>query len=301
MSSIGSATSFWQQDQNYWSQAQQTAQTQTASDSLITDMGTLMTNQVKGLASIATKEALTRTNNQLTAALKSAIAQTTGSTSSSSNGSSNTPAPATPTEATGTGTVPLLATTSLMALGIPPNSGISVSDGTYTTTYNTTGTDTVGDLINAINNTTQSNNAQVNAYLNTSGNLVISALNNTNSVSVTGLFAQNIGFGPQNDSFSPPPPPSSSKCFDVTDGRIDLFEHLKLIDDQLIELDQQFFRHIREQLNRKNVNRHVIERTAQFSLGAPDRRHRRYSSLERCRFNDRFIRLNVTKPGFHRA
>jgi hypothetical protein len=212
MSSIGSATSFWQQDQNYWSQAQQTAQTQTASDSLITDMGTLMTNQVKGLASIATKEALTRTNNQLTAALKSAIAETTGSTSSSSNGSSNTPAPATPTEATGTGTVPLLATTSLMALGIPPNSGISVSDGTYTTTYNTTGTDTVSDLINAINDTTQSNNAQVNAYLNTSGNLVISALNNTNSVSVTGLFAQNIGFGPQNDSFSPPPPPSSSNA-----------------------------------------------------------------------------------------
>ena len=214
MSSIGSATSFWQQDQNYWSQAQQTAQTQTASDSLITDMGTLMTNQVKGLASIATQEALTRTNNQLTAALKSAIAQTTGSTSSSSN----TPAPATPSEATGTGTVPLLATTSLMALGIPPNSGISVSDGTYTTTYNTTGTDTVGDLINAINNTTQSNNAQVNAYLNTSGHLVISALNNTNSVSVTGLFAQNIGFGPQNDSFSPPPPPSSSNASTSTTG-----------------------------------------------------------------------------------
>ena len=203
---IGSATSFWQQDQSYWSQAQQSAQTQTANNSLITDMGSLMTNQVKGLASIATQEALTRTNNQLTAALKSAIAQTTGST----NASSNTPAPATPTEATGTGTVPLLATTSLMALGIPPNSGISVSDGTYTTTYNTTGTDTVGDLINAINNTTQSNNAQVNAYLDTSGHLVISALNNTNSVSVTGLFAQNIGFGSSNDSFSPPPPVSSS-------------------------------------------------------------------------------------------
>lgn len=203
---IGSATSFWQQDQSYWSQAQQSAQTQTANNSLITDMGSLMTNQVKGLASIATQEALTRTNNQLTAALKSAIAQTTGST----NASSNTPAPATPTEATGTGTVPLLATTSLMALGIPPNSGISVSDGTYTTTYNTTGTDTVGDLINAINNTTQSNNAQVNAYLDTSGHLVISALNNINSVSVTGLFAQNIGFGSSNDSFSPPPPVSSS-------------------------------------------------------------------------------------------
>ena len=203
---IGSATSFWQQDQSYWSQAQQSAQTQTANNSLITDMGSLMTNQVKGLASIATQEALTRTNNQLTAALKSAIAQTTGST----NVSSNTPAPATPTEATGTGTVPLLATTSLMALGIPPNSGISVSDGTYTTTYNTTGTDTVGDLINAINNTTQSNNAQVNAYLDTSGHLVISALNNINSVSVTGLFAQNIGFGSSNDSFSPPPPVSSS-------------------------------------------------------------------------------------------
>ena len=203
---IGSATSFWQQDQSYWSQAQQSAQTQTANNSLITDMGSLMTNQVKGLASIATQEALTRTNNQLTAALKSAIAQTTAST----NASSNTPAPATPTEATGTGTVPLLATTSLMALGIPPNSGISVSDGTYTTTYNTTGTDTVGDLINAINNTTRPNNAQVNAYLNTSGKLVISALNNTNSISVTGLFAQNIGFGSSNDSFSPPPPVTSS-------------------------------------------------------------------------------------------
>jgi trimeric autotransporter adhesin len=216
MTSIGSATSFWQQDQNYWSQVQQTDQTQTASDSLITDMGTLMTNQVKGLASIATQEALTRTNNQLTAALKSAIAQTTGSASSSSNGSSNTPAPATPSEATGTGTVPLLATTPLMALGIPPNSGISVSDGTYTTTYNTTGTDTVGDLINAINNTIQPNNAQVNAYLNTSGNLVISALNNTNSISITGLFTQNVGFGSSNDSFSPPP--SSSNASTSTTG-----------------------------------------------------------------------------------
>src|ERR1700722_8856135 len=164
--SIGSI-SFWQEDQNYWTQAQTESQASTASTSLITEMAGLATNKAKGLASIATQEAITRTNNQLVAALKSAIAASQG------NSTSSTPStPPTPQAATGTGTVPLTAGTSLMTLGIPGTGAITVSDGTNTTTYTSTGTDTVGDLINAIN-TSGPKKAQANAYLNSSGHLVI--------------------------------------------------------------------------------------------------------------------------------
>jgi hypothetical protein len=55
--SIGSvgSTSFWQDDQNFWNQAQSQAQSSAQSNALINAMGSLMTNQAKGLASIANK------------------------------------------------------------------------------------------------------------------------------------------------------------------------------------------------------------------------------------------------------
>jgi hypothetical protein len=204
--SIGSI-SFWQQDQNYWTQAQTESQASTASTSLITEMAGLATNKAKGLASIATQEAITRTNNQLVAALKSAVAASQGNSTSSSSPST----PPTPLAATGTGTVPLTAGTSLMTLGIPGTGAITVSDGTNTTTYASTGTDTVGDLIAAIN-TSGPKKAQANAYLNSSGHLVITAQNNTETISVGGLFASNIGFGGSNNSFQPTTPSSSSSA-----------------------------------------------------------------------------------------
>lgn len=119
--SIGStgSISFWQQDQNYWSNAAAEAQTATASDSLITDMATLTTNETKGLASIANKTALDRVNSQLTSALKSAVQQSEGTSSSSSSSASAPTLPDTP--ATGTGTVPLTTGTSLLTLGISRN------------------------------------------------------------------------------------------------------------------------------------------------------------------------------------
>jgi hypothetical protein len=205
---IGSI-SFWQQDQNFWNQAQSESQSSSASTSLINAMGSLETNKVKGLASIANQEALTRTNNQLVAALKSAVAASNGTSSTSST--STPAAPPTPLPATGTGTIPLTAGTSLITLGIPPTGAITVSDGTNTPTYTSTGTDSVGDLINAIN-TSGPKNAQASAYLDPSGHLVIEAQNNTDTISVGGLFASNIGFGGTNTSFQPAIASSSSSA-----------------------------------------------------------------------------------------
>ena len=194
--SLGSV-SFWQQDQNYWNQAQQQAQSAAASTALITTMGNLQTNKVRGLASLANELALSRVNAQLQAALQSAqqTSQSGSSTSGSQTSSAGSPA-------TGTGTAPLTAGTSLLTLGIPPTGTVTVSDGTNTTTYSSTGTDTVGDLVNALNQKNVYGNAQVAAWLNSSGQLVISGLNVTDPVSVGGTFASNVGFGAKNSSFS---------------------------------------------------------------------------------------------------
>jgi hypothetical protein len=212
--SIGSV-SFWQQDQNFWQQAQAQDQASTASNALITAMGSLMTNEVKGLASIANQTALDRVNSELEAAAQSAVqSQTSGSTSS--NGAS-TPASTTGSPATGTGTIPLTGGTSLLTLGIAPNSTISVSDGTNTTNFNPTTDSTVGDLINAIN-TAGPKNAQVTAWLNGAGNLVVAAQNKTVSVTVGGTFASDIGFGAKNDSFQPVAPSSSASSNSSSSG-----------------------------------------------------------------------------------
>ena len=201
--SLGSV-SFWQQDQTFWQQAQAQDQATTASNDLISAMGSDMANEAKGLASIANKTALARVQSQLTAALQSAVqASQSGSSSSQPSGPTNGAA------ATGTGTIPLTAGTSLLTLGIPPNGLITVSDGTNTTTYASTGTDTVSDLIDAIN-TSGPKNANVTAGLDSTGHLVITANNETDSVSVGGVFASDVGFGNKNDSFQPTAPSSNS-------------------------------------------------------------------------------------------
>jgi hypothetical protein len=85
----------------------------------------------------------------------------------------------------------------------------TVSDGTFTTTYQSTGTDTVGDLISAINSGAPGN-ARVHAWLNGSGNLVITSLNKFDTVTVAGDYAAALGFGTKNATFTPTKPPPAS-------------------------------------------------------------------------------------------
>jgi hypothetical protein len=218
---IGSI-SFWQQDQNYWTRVQQQDQTQSTSAALITAMGNAVTTRSQGLSSLANQTALSRVNTALTAAIQGELQATqSGSTSSSSNSStssssassssssSSTPVATFSSPAIGTGTVPLTAGTQLQSLGIIPGGAITVSDNTFTTTYVSTGTDTVGDLINAINTST-GGNANVAAWLNSSGDLVISGKTDFDSVTVGGAYALNVGFGASNDSFQPTTPPSAT-------------------------------------------------------------------------------------------
>ncbi len=192
--SIGSV-SFYQQDQNYWSQQRSQAQASTSEDALITAMGKVVTNEASGLAQIANKEALTRVNNQIAADVK-ALEAASGSSSSGST------TPSGPAPATATGKVPLTTSTTLASLRIPPGGVITVSDGTNTTIYSSTGTDTIADLIGAIN-ANVAGNAYVTASLNAKGNLFITGKNMKESVTVGGTFAPSVGFGPGNQTFNP--------------------------------------------------------------------------------------------------
>jgi len=223
MTSIG-GVSFWQQDQSYWSSAQQDSQTQAQSAAVINQMFGASTTLVTGLASIANQTALNRVNTALTAAVQSALnpsstSSPTSSASSASTASPATSASSTPTvtvaaPATGTGTVPLTAGTSLFGLGFLTRGNFTVSDGTYATTYQATGTDTVGDLVSAIN-ADAPGNAQVTAWLNNSGNLVITSKNLTDTVTVSGGYASALGFGSSNATFTPTapsPPPSGTSA-----------------------------------------------------------------------------------------
>jgi hypothetical protein len=220
MTSIGSG-SFWQQDQNFWARSQQVTQAQALSSTVIDQMFGASTTLATGLASIANQTALDRVNTALTAAVQGALNSTsasstassstssTASPSSPSSAASSTAAPIVAAPATGTGTVPLTSGTPLLGLGFLTRGSFTVSDGTYTTTYQSTGTDTVGDLINAINSGAPGN-AQVNAWLNGSGKLVISSLNKIDTVSVSGDYAAALGFGNANASFAPVTPPPVS-------------------------------------------------------------------------------------------
>ena len=223
MTSIG-GVSFWQQDQNYWSSAQQNSQAQALSATVINQMFGASTTLATGLASIANQTALDRVNTALTAAVQGALTSTTGSStasssasptsstassSSSSSAASSTAAPIVAAPATGTGTVPLTSGPPLLGLGFLTRGSFTVSDGTYSTTYQSTGTDTVGDLINAINSGAPGN-AQVSAWLNGSGDLVINSLNKIDTVSVSGDYAAALGFGTANATFAPVTPPPVS-------------------------------------------------------------------------------------------
>jgi Flagellin hook IN motif len=218
MISVGSG-SFWQQDQNFWARSQQITQAQTLSATVIDQMFGASSTLTTGLASIANQTALDRVNTALSAAVQGALnPASTGSTASSStsstassasSSSSAAAAPVVAAPAKGTGTVPLTSGTSLLGLGFLTRGNFSVSDGTFTTTYQATGTDTVGDLISAINSGAPGN-AQVRAWLNGSGNLVITSLNKFNTVTVSGDYAVALGFGNTNATFAPVTPPPVS-------------------------------------------------------------------------------------------
>ena len=105
--------------------------------------------------------------------------------------------------------MPLTSGTSLLGLGFLTRGNFTVSDGTFTTTYQSTGTDTVGDLISAINSGAPGN-ALVRAWLNGSGNLVITSQNKNDTVTVGGDYAAALGFGSTNATFAPTKPPPFS-------------------------------------------------------------------------------------------
>jgi hypothetical protein len=224
-----SRISFWQQNQNFWSRSASSSQSLALRNTVITSMFGASTNLSRGLASIANQTALNRVNSQLTAAVQNALASITGGStsagggtaSSSSSGATTSPssssansstasssAPAA-TPATGTGTAPLTAGTSLATLGILKNGTITVSDGTNTTMYKSTGSDTVSDLVNGLNQNVFGN-AQVAAWLDAKGKLVISAKNNTAMITVGGMNAANVGFGTGHTFFQPTKPSSAT-------------------------------------------------------------------------------------------
>ena len=93
-------------------------------------------------------------------------------------------------------------------LGFLTRGTFTVSDGTFTTTYQATGTDTVGDLISAINSGPPGN-ALVHAWLNGSGDLVITSQNKNDTVTVGGDYAAALGFGSRQSAHSSPPPAST--------------------------------------------------------------------------------------------
>jgi hypothetical protein len=222
MISVGSG-SFWQQDQNFWARSQQITQAQTLSSTVIDQMFGASSTLTTGLASIANQTALDRVNTALSAAVQgalnpassgptasSSISSTASSASSSSNAAaSSAKPPVVSAAAIGTGTVPLTSGTSLLGLGFLTRGNFTVSDGTFTTTYQSTGTDTVGDLIGAINSGAPGN-ALVRAWLNGSGNLVITSQNKNDTVTVSGDYAAALGFGSTNATFAPTKPPPIS-------------------------------------------------------------------------------------------
>jgi len=213
MTSVGSL-SFWQQDQNFWVRSQQTTRAQELSSAVIGQMFGATTTLSTGLASIANQTALDRVNTALTKAVQSALNPSASSTSSTAAASppasgSSRPAVTFAAPATGTGKVPLTSGTSLLGLGFLTRGNFTVSDGTFTTTYQATGTDTVGDLIGAINSGA-SGNARVRAWLNGSGDLVITSLNEFDTVTVGGDYAAALGFGNTNTTFAPIKPPPAT-------------------------------------------------------------------------------------------
>lgn len=186
--SIGSTTSFWQQDI-------------AAADAVNNAMSAAEANLGKGLASIANSTALHRVNTQLSQEIQNVLSGNTGQPLSSTT-ASTTSTRTIPVAAIGSGTAALSTNTSLSLLGVLAGGKISVTAGMHTTMYTSTGTDTVGDLIKAIN-TNSFGSAQVTAALNSHGNLVLTSKNTTDVILVGGLYASNVGFGVGNQTLKP--------------------------------------------------------------------------------------------------
>jgi hypothetical protein len=210
MSSVGSV-SFWQQDQNFWAKAQSDSGQQATNSAFINNMFGASTTLSNGLSSIANQTALSRTNTALTAAIQSALQQQNGSTSSDSTASSSAastssvstpPLVTPPAPATGTGTVPLTGGTMLSGLDFNTSGTFTVNDGLNTTTYTVAQGASVGDLINAVNSNA-AGNAAAFAYLNTSGNMVVTGTNTTSTITIGGNYASALGFGASNNVFAP--------------------------------------------------------------------------------------------------
>lgn len=199
--SIGGSVSFWQQDQNFWQQGKQKDNYLAATTSVINAISSAEANQGKGLAGIANSAALSRVNSQLVAAVQNVLNGNTGQTSAVTS-TSSAATTTVPVAATGTGTKALSTSTPLSLLGVLSGGKITVTAGMHTTTYTSTGTDTVGDLLKAIN-TNSYGSAQVTAVLNSHGNLVLTSKNTTDVILVGGLYASNVGFGVDNETFKP--------------------------------------------------------------------------------------------------
>jgi hypothetical protein len=200
--SIGGTSSFWQQDQDYWQKAKQTDNYQAATSSVINAIASAQTNLGKGMASIANQAALARVNSQLGAAIQAVLTGNTSTSSSDGTGSSSASASsaASGSPAQATGTVPLTLNTPLALLGFAPGGSVTVSAGQNTTVYASTGSDTIGNLLTALN-ANNFGNAQVNASLGRNGRLVITGRNDTDTITIGGVYASNIGFAVGNNTF----------------------------------------------------------------------------------------------------
>jgi hypothetical protein len=210
-SSIGS---FLQSAVSSWGQTATWDSSVAASDSLISAIGSAETNLGKGLASIANGQALTRTNSQLTAEIQNILNGGTGTSSTSSSTSTATKAKAA-VPATATGSNPVTVSTTLKTLGIPAGGAITITAGGNTTTYASTGSDTVGDLLNAVNIDLPTN-AQVKASLNSKGDVVFTSRNTSDTVTIGGTYASNIGFKVGNQTFKPTPGTAASPSTTTT-------------------------------------------------------------------------------------
>jgi hypothetical protein len=112
--------------------------------------------------------------------------------------------------------------TPLSTLGIPAGGVVTVSAGGNTTTYASTGSDTVANLMGAINSDLYGT-AAVTASLDNNGDLVLTSKNTTDTITVGGLYASNIGFGVGHETFEPTPgswssASSSASASDASSG-----------------------------------------------------------------------------------
>jgi hypothetical protein len=163
-------------------------------------MSSALESQGKGMASIANGEALDRTNDQISQVIENILNGTTGTSGTSGSSATGTYTPA--KAATGTGNKSVSVSTPLSTLGILQGGSVYVSANGNTTTYTSTGSDTVGDLLAAIN-VNQPDSAQVKAALNSRGDIVLTSKNTTDQISVSGVYASNIGFATGNQTFKP--------------------------------------------------------------------------------------------------